>query len=122
MIPFRVECLANGIELSFSDHSNRYFGDYHRVRVEVLIRVPLPVGHDEPVSAVNSGPILIKKYLERMGVPGAEVDATRKQLAEEYWRHAGPYLAKADCPGKLARNEASRLARSRRRTILRHAY
>jgi hypothetical protein len=44
MRPFRTEHLANGITLTFFDCSNRYFGDYHRVYIEIHLSVPPPAG------------------------------------------------------------------------------
>ena len=91
MTPFRTEPLANGMLLEFVDLSNRYYGDYHRVCVEVRIRVPLP---DSCLYNVTR--------LERMGVAGADVTVSRDRLVDDYWRHAGQYLARADFPARLA--------------------
>jgi len=95
MTPFRTEHLANGVVLEFVDLSNRYFGDYHRVCVEVRIRVPLPVNCFHSI-----------KHLERMGVAGADVATVRDRLIDVYWRHAGPYLARPDFPARLAARAA----------------
>jgi len=37
----RADELANGVRVEFVDGSNRYFGDYHRLRIEVHCRVAL---------------------------------------------------------------------------------
>lgn len=92
MTPFRHEKLNNGILVEFFDLSNRYFGDYHRVCVEIRMQVP---------RADGGQPLCRKHALERMGVAGAEVETVRDRLAEDYWQHAGPYLAHADCPERL---------------------
>lgn len=99
MTPFRSETLANGVRIEFIDLSNRYFGDYHRVCVEVRIQVPRPG---------EAQPLVRKKTLERMAVPGAEVDAVRHRLADDYWQHAGRYLAHADYPSRLLAVETAR--------------
>ncbi len=92
MIPFRTERLDNGIEVTFVDLSNRYFGDYCRVRVEIRLSVPRP-DRDDP---------LVKSHvLERMAVPSADVEAERNRLVDDYWRHAGRYLTHADYPARL---------------------
>lgn len=83
MTPFRSERLPNGLCVDFSDRTTRYFGDYHRVRVEVRIAVTAP----SPASWSEL------KVLERMGVASAEVLAVRDRLAEDYWQHASRYLA-----------------------------
>jgi len=92
MTRFRSETLANGISVDFFDRSNRYFGDYHRVRIETHISVPRP----------DQGEPLIKvRILERMGVPGAEVAAVRLQLCDDFWSHASGYLGRPDYPDRL---------------------
>lgn len=98
MTPFRNETLANGIVVEFFDLSNRYFGDYHRVRVEVRLQVPHP-DREEPLVKVHA--------LERMGVPGAEVATVRDRLAEDFWQHAGSYLIHPDYPSRLRAAEAA---------------
>lgn len=98
---FRTERLANGIELAFHDCSNRYFGDYHRVCVEIRLQIP-----------AADGPLLLVRRLERMGVPGAETAAMRNRLVDDFIRHAGRYLAQPDCPAKLLARETTRSARS----------
>jgi hypothetical protein len=95
MTPYRTERLANGVVVDFVDLSNRYFGDYHRVCIEVHIHVPLPVDCRHSI-----------KQLERMGVAGAAVAAVRDRLIDDYWRHAGPYLARPDFPARLAARAA----------------
>lgn len=103
MPPFRSNALDNGILVEFSDLTNRYFGDYHRVCVEVRLVVPHPE-HADPLIKVLT--------LERMGVPGAEIEAMRDRLVEDYWQHAGHYLAQANYPARLL---AADTAPSRRR-------
>ena len=97
MPPFRSERLANGIELTFFDRSNRYFGDYHRVSVEVRLAVPTPAGTIETV-----------RHCERMAVPGAGVIAVRDRLAADFLEHAGRYLAHPDYPERFAAATAVR--------------
>jgi hypothetical protein len=103
MLPFRTERLANGITLRFFDRSNRYFGDYHRVYIEIHLSVALPTGTVAEVS-----------HRERMAVPGAEVESVRDRLAEDFLRHTGRYLAQADYPARLAAAAAVRPLSPRR--------
>lgn len=92
MTSFRSETLANGLSAAFFDQSNRYFGDYHRVRVEVRISVPHPD---------RAEPLVKVLILERMGVPGAEVATVRRQLCDNFWDHASGYLGRPDYPARL---------------------
>jgi hypothetical protein len=96
MTPLHTERLSNGIELTFVDRSNRYFGDYHRVCVEVRVNLPPP-----------AGPLELVRHLERMAVPGGQVAAVRGRLLADFLRHAGLYLARPDTPTRLAAAEAA---------------
>ena len=98
MTPFRTERLANGLDVAFVDFSNRYYGDYHRVCVEVRIAAQ---GADGSANADVTVPQQVR-HLERMGVAGADVEAVRRQLVDDFWRHAGPYLGHPDFPARLA--------------------
>jgi hypothetical protein len=111
MTTFRTEKLNNGVDIAFTDLSNRYYGDYHRVCVEVRITAPCPPGYSGSVAAPQPGNCLIMvKRLERMGVAGNEVAAARERLVDDFWRHAGRYLAHPDFPTRLAASNA-RVAR-----------
>jgi hypothetical protein len=37
MITIREERLDNGLQILFVDQSNRYFGDYHRVCIQIIL-------------------------------------------------------------------------------------
>lgn len=110
MTPFRTEILENGVELAFFDLSNRYFGDYHRVCIEVHISVGAATGAACPETG-HPVPVVQIRHLERMGVAGAELEATRNRMVQEFLQHAGSYLARDDYPVRLAVVQAT----SRRR-------
>ena len=100
MTPFRTERLVNGVVAEFIDRSNRYFGDYHRVCIEVRLMASVPDAASGEGTSLQT-----VKVLERMGVPGIAVEATRNRLADDYWRHAGSYLAHPDYPARLAASQ-----------------
>lgn len=104
MIPFRRERLANGVDVAFIDLSNRYFGDYHRVCIEVQIAAPGPSGSHGTTAGQQR--LATVKRLERMAVAGAEVATVRQRLVDDFWRHAGRYLAHPDFPARLATRSA----------------
>lgn len=91
MTPFRIERLGNGVVVEFTDLSQRYFGDYHRVCVAVRVVLPGPGACRHQL-----------RRLERMGVAGAAVAATRTRLVDDYWRQAAAYLAHPAFPSRLA--------------------
>lgn len=116
MTPFRSETLDNGVIVEFFDLSNRYYGDYHRVCVEVRLTIPLADGN-VPASEAQAGlPEVLQRtlQLERMGVAGAEVATVRERLVVDFLRHAGRYLALPDYPARLAAADNPSLRRLRR--------
>jgi hypothetical protein len=90
--------------VAFFDLTNRYFGDYHRVCIEVRLTVPLVPGCE----ASAAGPAGLSKglertrHLERMGVAGTEVAAVCARLVDDFLRTTGRYLAHPDYPARLA--------------------
>ena len=103
--------LPNRLKLTVEDLSNRYFGDYHRVKL--LVRCPITVSADsfgsspDPLAAAQAaqrsiGPeVLYEKSLERMGVPGAELQSIKQELLEQFIRINQPYLARDDFPARF---------------------
>lgn len=116
--------LENGLIVEFHDRSNRYFGDYHRVCVEVRSRVPLtpalfvaaadPHGECERARAVLGAEAVYVRTLERMGVTGAEVEAARQGLIDHFIRSAVPYLEHPAYPARLVAAELERRCKGRR--------
>lgn len=86
MTQLNPQQLENGVRLAFEDTTNRYYGDYHRVKIEVRIRLA-ENGYERAYDF---------KALEKMAVPGAEVDAVRQQLLENFRQQLLPYLARPD--------------------------
>lgn len=121
--PLRRERLGNGLVLEFFDRSNRYFGDYYRVRIEVRTRIPIHadlVRHEVDAAGLLDrarklfGEELVEvRHLERMGVAGAEVEAVHRELIEGFLRVGTIYLQRADYPQRLLHE---RLAASGRRS------
>ena len=112
MTMMKHECLDNGLEISFSDGSNRYFGDYHRVCVVATISYALDQLADDELrlraTAVYGEQIKLEKRLERMGVPSAEVEQTRNALVDDFLSHASTYLSRPDYPRLLIAVELSK--------------
>jgi len=99
---FRSECLENGLVVDFFDRSNRYFGDYHRLCLEVRCRIPLTIDlfrdSVDPAEELRRAAELLgteavfRRTLERMGVEGAAVERTRAELVESFLRSNLAYL------------------------------
>ncbi len=122
--PFRSHRLPNGLTAEFFDLSNRYFGDYHRVCLEVRCPVPLRTewfpgeGGDELDRArrLLGEEVVYGRRLERMGVAGSEVEKTREALVDDFLRTTSSYLGSAEFPSRFI---AARLAEKRGRHRLR---
>ncbi|ORJ63446.1 hypothetical protein B5V00_00865 [Geothermobacter hydrogeniphilus] len=109
--PFRSIPLEGGLKLDFFDLGNRYFGDYHRIKILVRCEVPLR----ETMFAAESDPrrafdrarrrlgerVVYERSLERMGVAGADVEAVRDRMIDAFLSSAGPYLRHPEFPRRL---------------------
>lgn len=119
----REEVLENGLRLEFWDQSNRYFGDYHRVRVLVRLRLSLTAGPladrvAQPIleqARVNLGDELIEEQvLEKMGVAGADLEVLRQEQIDRFLTGNRAYLARpAYVERLLARQLGNRPRRPR---------
>lgn len=107
---FREERLENGLHIRFTDQSNRYFGDYHRVCVvaTLVCRLSeLPTATDEEAAlrrqalAAFGEQLTIVKRFERMGVASADVARVRTALVDDFLSHASPYLSRPGYPRAL---------------------
>ena len=104
-LSIKEEYLANGLQLVFSDESNRYFGDYHRVCVVATLICNL---HDLPLSNPDDEvfrsqaietlgeQLNIVKRFERMGVSSADVEDVRNALIDDFLQHTSTYLSRPD--------------------------
>lgn len=94
--------LSNGVTLVFRDRSNRYFGDFHRVYIEVKGEIPLdqsPPSEDLMPSVEKlSGPLCYEKTLERMGVPTVELSRVKTALIADFLTSSRSYLEKPTFP------------------------
>lgn len=109
--------LDNGLEISCSDESNRYFGDYYRVCVVVAISYAVDRLADDDLrlqaAAVYGDRLTVEKRLVRMGVPSADCEQVRKALVDDFMRHAATYLARSDYPRLLVAAELRKTRASR---------
>jgi hypothetical protein len=117
MTTIRHELLANGLQLHFTDESNRYFGDYHRVCVVatvVCILRDLPAeSPDEELFKSQAlralgEEISVVKRMERMGVPTANVETVRTSLIDAFLLTARVYLARPVYPRSLVKAELTK--------------
>ena len=92
--------LKNGVLVSFYDQTNRYFGDFHRVCVQVI--VDLPEGFDLP-PGLSRANCRYERTLEKMGVTSDLLDAERNALIDAFLTTSKSYLEKSHFPQQLLR-------------------
>lgn len=88
----RTVSLGDGLILEFHDKSNRYFGDYYRVLVEVDALIDV------------DGEQLRMRYqrpLRRMGVPTDSVTDQLDLLINEFLETTSAYMVQPGYVGKL---------------------
>ena len=97
--------LNNGLEIVFHDNGNRYFGDYHQVKLMVLCRIPLGdellsehLSEDDLKKAIQlfGDHVEYKKLLKQMGVAGNDVDNVKQVLIDNFMKNAADYMQGED--------------------------
>ncbi len=126
--PLDEFCLANGMRVEFYDQTNRYYGDYHRVVIEVVYRVPLNsevcASEDDPQAFLQRArrlfgdELIVRQNLVRMGVPETALEAVKQSLLQSFLSSNRDYLKQPEFPARLlARELARRSKRSHLRPI-----
>ncbi|WP_020675933.1 hypothetical protein [Geopsychrobacter electrodiphilus] len=75
--------INKSLTLEFYDLSNRYFGDYYRVLIEIEALPASPCG------------VLRLRYqrpLKKMGVAGAEVELQKERLIDQFLQTTAQYM------------------------------
>jgi hypothetical protein len=129
-VPFRTANLAGGLLLEFFDCSNRYFGDYHRVRVEVLVRVPLdnaafahaadPAAELQKARALLGDEVRFTRILEKMGVPSASVTDEKEMLITSFLESSASYMEKTSFRARFIAKELALVRQGRRPRLVRN--
>lgn len=105
--PIRELPLLNGLTVSFFDHTKRYFGDYHRVKLEIICKVPVFAEYFEDRHAFDDARSLLnyevvyKHSAEQMGVPSTEIERVLQRLMTNFIEHSLPYFTSAQFPKKM---------------------
>lgn len=124
MEPLRQERLANGLILEFHDVSNRYFGDYHRLHIEMQCRIPLDKSFT-PLAPLSEeiidqarrffGDFLeFRRELTRMGVCGADLDQTRDRMIDDFMSTSGSYMSRDEFPARLVQRRLEQARKNKR--------
>ncbi len=113
--PFRTVELENGLTVCFYDASNRYYGDFHRVCIEVKIEIPLQLMRlsEEQLKSAEKlkAPLSFATRLERMGVAGDELQRIRDALVDSFLTSSSDYFTKPDFVRQLLKKKLSERSR-----------
>ncbi|RII27900.1 MAG: hypothetical protein CXR31_06680 [Geobacter sp.] len=116
--------LANGLTVSISDHTHRYYGDFYRVRVEFSCSAPLREAYFTDGQTFGEARRLLgdmvtyRRIVEQMGVPSTEIERVREKLVQNFIDHSLPYFTADDFPEKLVHGELRKISRKGGRTAL----
>jgi len=95
---FSSEQLSNGVRINFNDQTNRYFGDYHRICIEVVLRF----ARDDYAQAHTF------QTLERMGVSGGELEEMQHQVMTSFRQGTMKYMASDHFEEKFLQSSKTR--------------
>ncbi|MDX2495240.1 MAG: hypothetical protein QNK27_09795 [Desulfuromusa sp.] len=105
--PVDIRTLGNGVAIEFFDQSNRYYGDFYRVKINAVATIPLikkalPKDlHDFVATCPNY--VTYTKSLERMGVVSSDVQKVTNSLVDDFIESVGRYLEKGNFAESLLR-------------------
>lgn len=108
--PFKAHTLNNGLRLEFFDQSNRYFGDYHRVKIVIRCQVTLrpewlaasPESLDlAQLRALLGDFVTFERSLEQMGVSSAQLETVKNSLIDGFLKTAAGYFGSEGFPGRF---------------------
>ncbi len=91
--------LDNGHIIRFSDHTRRYYGDYHLVRVEVSCEFPVLQKYFKDEASFNEaknviGEIVVyRRFMEKMGIPSTAIVEVCNRLIGDFESHSLVYFA-----------------------------
>ena len=111
------QLLDNSLELIFYDLSNRYYGDFHQIKIEVVSRIKFSdalledfgFSEREQLQAKNRYGEMFeaRQELKRMGVAGSEVQSVTTQMVKQFLDSSLPYMSDLKFPQRLLRKHLS---------------
>jgi hypothetical protein len=110
--------LADGLRAVVRDETRHYYGGYFHVTLRVEADVTLVAGWFESPALFEDAcgrlgsTIRFCRTLEKMAVPGDEVDAVKQDLLSSFESNLLPYLARPDFPSRFAISEYGKSLKS----------
>jgi len=101
--------LKNGIVVDFFDQTNRYYGDFHRVKIDIVASFPvdstqLP-SELQSLAAECGNTATHNSTLEQMGVQSADLERVRAALIDNFMITVGCYFEKDNFVESLLRKK-----------------
>jgi len=113
----RVEDVGDGILVKFFDQSNRYYGDFYRVKISIVATIPFDPDSlpDDlrKVATMSDSFICYEKNLEQMGVPTANVTIVTNALIDNFLESVSHYFKKETFVAGLLRQQMNRNVQTR---------
>ena len=110
--------LDSGLTVNLFDHTIRYYGDFHLVKLELVCEIDLAdmsgkisVSGEELARFLGES-VRYHRFLEKTGVPGTEIERAKERLVADFEHHSLAYFSKQSFPEKLVLAEL-RKARQR---------
>jgi hypothetical protein len=110
--------LGNGLVIFIYDHTYRYYGDFHLVKMEIVCKVPLRQEYFENESEYAHARQILgesasyRRFVEQMGVPSTGIERVREIQINNFVTHSLPYFSSANFPRKFVLSQYKK-ARSR---------
>jgi hypothetical protein len=95
---FQSILLKNGLLIRFLDESNRYYGDFHRVCIKVIVELPDTLDLPDELPGEE---LRYERRLEKMGVQTSELGVVRNNLINSFLASSRGYLEKSEFPHQL---------------------
>ena len=109
--PVKKLSLPNGLTILFVDHSRQYFGDFYRVKLEIICRIPILESYfTDPEEFVQARAmvgemVVYRRMEERMGVPSLEIETALQKLVKNFIDHSVSYFKADNFPRKIILSE-----------------
>ncbi len=113
--------LENGLTVRFYHHTHRYFGDYHRIKMEILCEIPVREDFFDNCDEFADAQTLLghaavfRRNIEMMGISSADVENSLERTIENFMNHSRTYLSSPLFPKKLVLAELAGARKQDRR-------
>jgi len=90
--------LGNGLTIQIYDHSSVYFGDFHKIRLEIIC-VPENEKSDDPKDCAKK--CIYRQFIEKMGISSNDLERTKADILNNFKKNSLPYFQNEAFPDKL---------------------